>query len=363
MLSGAIITTTTTRSTVSTATINSWEDVSKVLPHVSRILLYGPPGTGKTTIGFADDREVFYVPLHEETAVAELLGHFVPVGNRFVWFDGPVLMAWERGARLILDEIDQSGGAVLSVLRAVLNDPSVAQLILPDPSLAGLDDETMTEFIAAGEGQRIVRPTEGFQVIATMNGEPEDLDEPLLDRFEATFHIPNPHPDAIAALPKDLRKAAATTSKHAEAARRIGLRRWKAFASLREHVGEDMAARAVFGHRNGDVMDALRLARPADKPKTDEPKTDEPPTPSVEPVVIGSDITADTPMIYVRKTGKRGRPALVTCPKHGWKMTHRTGAVAADNGAVVCRKCGATAAEAGDYRRRVLVGGEWKTVD
>lgn len=349
---------------MATATANSWEDVKLVLPHVSRILLYGPPGTGKTTIGFADDREVFYVPLHEETAVAELLGHFVPVGNRFVWFDGPVLMAWQRGARLILDEIDQSGGAVLSVLRAVLNDPSVAQLILPDPALAGFDDAMASEMIASGEGQRIVKPVEGFQVIATMNGEPEDLDEPLLDRFEAVFHIPKPHPDAIASLPKDLRSAADSTSKHADSARRIGLRRWKAFAQLREHVGEDTAGRAVFGHRAGDVMDALKLARPVAKteePKTEEPKVTDEAAAEMLSESAPAEIGPDTPTIYVRKTGKRGRPPLITCPRHGYKMTHRT-AKLDDAGNVACVKCGSIAAEAGDWRGRFLVAGEWKTV-
>src|SRR3954471_9939682 len=113
--------------------VSVWTDVALVQPHVSRVLLYGPPGTGKTTLGFMDDREVYYVPLHEETSPAELVGHFVPVGDRFVWFDGPVLMAWQKGARLILDEIDQAGGSVMSLLRAILNDPGVARLTLPDP--------------------------------------------------------------------------------------------------------------------------------------------------------------------------------------------------------------------------------------
>lgn len=352
-------------------TVNSWDDVAAVLPHVSRLLLYGPPGTGKTTIGFADEgREVFYVPLHEETAVAEILGHFVPVGNRFVWFDGPVLMAWTRGARLILDEIDQSGGAVLSVLRAVLNDPSVAQLMLPDPSLAALDDDTLAEMIASGEGQRVVKPREGFQVIATMNGEPEDLDEPLLDRFEATFHIPNPHPAALKSLPDDLRPAAENTSKLADPGRRIGLRRWKAFAALREHVGEDTAGRAVFGKRQGDVMDALKLARGKAAPTK---AAVEPRVSAAEAVKAAEDagvLTPDgkpVPTVYVEKTGKRGRPRVLFCPRHSVKMTHSTAFEGADG--LYCKRCAARStprppvAEGGDYRKRQLIGGEWTTVE
>jgi DNA polymerase III delta prime subunit len=346
-----------------------WEDIRQVRPHVSRVLLYGPPGTGKTTLGFSDDKETFYVPLHEEVSPAELLGHFVPAGNRFVWFDGPVLMAWQRGARLILDELDQAGGSVMSVLRAILNDPEIARLTLPDPSLAELDDETLGAVIAAGEGFRTIKPAEGFQVFATMNGDPSDLDAPLLDRFEATFYVGETNPQAIDSLPDDLQNAARSTATD-DMSRRIGLRRWKAFAALREEVGEATAARAVFGNRHGDVLDALRLSRPseADKPVEIEPVTsddDELPDeyrarvePEAKPVAIGR--TEDSPTIYLVKTGKRGRPPLAMCPEHG-KMTHRNCHITGD-GDLCCRKCGHTVALRGTYNARYLDKGTGKWI-
>lgn len=348
-----------------------WEDIRQVRPHVSRVLLYGPPGTGKTTLGFSDDKETFYVPLHEEVSPAELLGHFVPAGNRFVWFDGPVLMAWQRGARLILDELDQAGGAVMSVLRAILNDPEIARLTLPDPSLAELDDDTLGAVIAAGEGFRTIRPAEGFQVFATMNGDPSDLDAPLLDRFEATFYIGETNPKAVASLPDDLHNAAMSTATD-DMSRRIGLRRWKAFATLREEVGEAVAARAVFGARHGDVLDALRLSRPSKADKSVEETETSVRTPEIietsvwapeiikvaEAAVMGR--TEDSPTIYLIKTGKRGRPPLAMCPTHG-KMTHRTGVVTV-SGDLNCRKCGNTVSFAGGFNTRYLDSGTGKWI-
>lgn len=335
-----------------------WKDIQTVRPHVTRILLYGPPGTGKTTLGFSDDKETFYVPLHEETSPAELLGHFVPVGSRFVWFDGPVLMAWQRGARLILDELDQAGGAVMSILRAILNDPEIARLTLPDPSLAELDDDTLAAVIAAGEGFRTVKPAEGFQVIATMNGEPQDLDAPLLDRFEALFYVKDTNPEAINALPKDLREAAKRTATD-DLDRRIGLRRWKAFAALREEVGEDMASRAVFGSRHGDVMDALRLARPSKaepvKVTTETEVFDEIISKDSADLIGAAEVRKpDSPTIFLLRTGKRGRPPLAMCPTHG-KMTHRTGKIVEYSGALHCQKCDHKVADRGGFAAR------WKT--
>jgi hypothetical protein len=254
----------------------------------------------------------------------------------------------------------------MSVLRAILNDPEIARLTLPDPSLAELDDDTLGAVIAAGEGFRTIKPEEGFQVFATMNGDPSDLDAPLLDRFEATFYVGETNPKAIASLPLDLQNAAMSTATD-DMSRRIGLRRWKAFAALREEVGEATAARAVFGNRHGDVLDALRLSRPseADTP-VEEPDDDVLPDihraevePEAKPVATGR--TEDSPTIFLIKTGKRGRPPLAMCPTHG-KMTHRHGQID-ESGNLNCRKCGTTVAFAGGFYSRYLDKGAGKWID
>src|SRR5690606_5623440 len=104
---------------------------------------------------------------------------------------------------------------------------------------------------------------------------------PLLDRFDVVIKIVNPNPEAIVALPEDLRVAAERTCATDDMDRRISLRRWKSFAQLREHVGEDAAGRAVFGAHYGDVIDALKLSRgkvPKDTsaPPKDDTKRPEP---------------------------------------------------------------------------------------
>lgn len=338
-----------------------WTDVLAVQPHVSRTLLYGPPGTGKTTLGFADGKEVYYVPLHEETSPSELIGHFVPVGDRFVWFDGPVLMAWSKGARLILDEIDQAGGSTMSILRAILNDPEVARLTLPDPALAEMDNDEMAAIIAAGDGLRTVTPQEGFQVIATMNGDPQDLDAPLLDRFEAVFHVKETNPEAIKALPEDLRESAKRTAV-GDDERRIGLRRWKAFAQLREKVDEETAGRAVFGSRHGDILDALRLARDTKTEKAAAKATAKAGKPSEgfvpDPDRVAGAADEVVPTVYMEATGKRGRPPV--CHHHGIRMTHRT-AYVDEEGDLRSARDGTLAYEAGSFRRRQKIGDKWVT--
>lgn len=251
-------------------TKTDWALMERVISHARRTLLYGPPGTGKTTVAMtlaqadADDDtevEIFRVSLHDEMTVAELIGHFVPVGDRFVWLDGPAMAAWRNGARLVLDEIDLASGAILSIARALLDDERVARLSIPNAALAGLSDEELAAAILNGDGLETIRPTEGYQVVATMNGEPEDLDPPLLERFDARFYVGVPHPNAIKALPRELRATAERTALEENPQRRISVRTWHNFVNLARKVGADDAAFAVFGARADDVISGLGISR------------------------------------------------------------------------------------------------------
>lgn len=351
----------------------TWDMVEKVLPHTSRILLYGPPGTGKTSLAFADGCEPYSVQCHEETSVAEIVGHFVPVGDRFIWVDGPALAAWRLGKRLLIDEIDLASGPVLSMLRGICNDPSVARITIPDECLAGMDRTEILEMLKLGKVLKTLKPTAGFQVIATMNGIPSDLDEPLADRFPVKAYIPCPHPNAIASLPVDMRKMArACTKEGVEDERRIGVRSWKAFAELREKVGEDVAALAIFDARAGDVMDAVKLAR------TEVKEREKVGMPEPEPVLTASDPGSRVgemvdaiedrvyPAAYYLKTGQRGRPPRAECPTHG-KLTHRN-AVVSPGGYLCCKRCDPSGlgkdfiAEPGMWTKREKRGDEWVSV-
>src|SRR5207244_1607050 len=117
-----------------------------------------------------------------------LRGHFIPKGQEFIWMDGPALTAFRLGSRLVLNEIDKASGDALTFCHALLDDPGIARITLPT-------------------GETVI-PHEDFHVIATMNGEPEDLPDALRDRFAVRIHIDKLHPEAVEALPKDLHKIA-----------------------------------------------------------------------------------------------------------------------------------------------------------
>jgi MoxR-like ATPase len=222
-----------------------WNIIEAVERGAPRVLLYGPPGTGKTTSAYnaakALGKPVYNITLSDETPAAELRGHFVPIGQEWKWMHGPAMLAYNEGAVLILDEIDKASQDALDFLHGLLNDPAVARITLPN-------GETCF-------------PKEGFQVIATMNGELEDLPPALQDRFAIAIEVHDPHPDAIASLPKDLRSAAKKVEDYEAAERPATLRKWAAFAMLREieEVGPMNAAKAVFAHRAGELMDAIKF--------------------------------------------------------------------------------------------------------
>lgn len=222
-----------------------WDLVEMVIALSRTSLLYGPPGTGKSHAGHQVElgqRELFSLTMTVDTAAAELRGHYIPVGNgEFRWHDGPALRAWRCGGRLVINEINHAGGDALSFLLNCLDTPETAMLTLP-----------------TGE---TVRPHENFQCVATMNGDPDtDLPEALRDRFPAAIEITEPHPQGIARLPVDLQQIARGTCCAPDAARRVSLRQWLAFASLRQDIGPADAAYTVFGKRADEVLTAMQIA-------------------------------------------------------------------------------------------------------
>jgi MoxR-like ATPase len=221
-----------------------WDLANSVVSHSRTTLLHGVPGTGKSFAAHSadlGDRTLYSVTLTPDTPAAELRGHYIPRGDSFVWQDGPAIRAWKEGARLVINEIDLAGGDALSFLLNCLDSPDTACLTLP-----------------TGE---MVRPHPHFQAVATMNGSPEqDLPPALRDRFPVSIEITEAHPNGIASLPQDLQAAAKGSVVAADPNRRLTLRAWLAFATLRERIGPEAAAQAVFQQRAGDVLDALTIA-------------------------------------------------------------------------------------------------------
>ena len=121
------------------------------------------------------NRELIRVNITIETDEDDLIGGFRLVDGNTIWHNGPVVDALERGAVLLLDEIDLASNKILC-LQSVLEGKGVFLKKIG----------------------RYVRPTKGFQVIATANtkGQGSDdgrfigtnvLNEAFLERFPVTF--------------------------------------------------------------------------------------------------------------------------------------------------------------------------------
>ncbi len=231
-------------------THSCWEVAEAVIGISRRVLLKGKPGTGKTFaathLALKDDQEVYSITLTEETPMAEIRGHFVTKGGEFVWMDGPAIRAWKEGARLVLNEIDHASDDVLTFMYAIMDDPEYASVTLPT-------------------GETVI-PAKGFMFIATMNGEIHDLPDALQDRLPVSIDITELNPEALEALPEDLRDPAKNTTLLSNNERSISIRAWGEYAILREELDPRMAADAVFGDAASDAILALNIAETASIP-------------------------------------------------------------------------------------------------
>ena len=127
-------------------------------------------------------RELIRVNITIETDEDDLIGGFRLVNGETVWHNGPVIEALERGAILLLDEIDLASNKILC-LQSVLEGNGVFLKKIG----------------------RYVKPAKGFNVIATANtkGKGSDdgrfigtnvLNEAFLERFPVTFEQEYPTP-------------------------------------------------------------------------------------------------------------------------------------------------------------------------
>ena len=143
------------------------------------IFITGLSGNGKTMsveqACAATKRELIRVNITIETDEDDLIGGFRLVDGSTVWHNGPVVEALERGAVLLLDEVDLASNKILC-LQSILEGKGVFLKKIG----------------------KYVTPKEGFNVIATANtkGKGSDdgrfvgtniLNEAFLERFPITF--------------------------------------------------------------------------------------------------------------------------------------------------------------------------------
>ena len=166
----------------------NFSDIKKIIK--SRVFyptfITGLSGNGKT---FSVEqacaqlgREIIRVNITVETDEDDLIGGFRLINGETVWHNGPVIEALQRGAILLLDEIDLASNKILC-LQSILEGKGVFL-------------KKIGKFIT---------PAEGFQVFATANtkGKGSDdgrfigtnvLNEAFLERFPVTFEQEYPTP-------------------------------------------------------------------------------------------------------------------------------------------------------------------------
>jgi hypothetical protein len=185
----------------------NFTDVKKVISSKMfyPVFITGMSGNGKTLsveqACASLNRELIRVNITIETDEDDLIGGFRLVNGETVWHNGPVIEALERGAILLLDEVDLASNKILC-LQSVLEGKGV--------------------FLK--KTGRYVNPKSGFNVIATANtkGKGSDdgrfigtnvLNEAFLERFALTFEQEYPTP---ATETKILLRVAASVGKHDE---------------------------------------------------------------------------------------------------------------------------------------------------
>jgi MoxR-like ATPase len=226
-----------------------WADLYDVLDAgIDRVILFGPPGTGKTYAGLTVGNVAagsHRLICTEDMTAADVTGTWMPnASGTWDWHTGAGVAAWEgdglRGGRLVIDEIDKASGDVFSLLLAITDTVDSASWKHPETG-------------------RTVRPREGYSVVMTTNVEDmRDLPTALKDRFPVAIRINTPHPSALETLAPDLR-AAAAASADAPADRRFSIRTFQSFDRLRTRLGDERAARMVFGRHASSIIDAIAI--------------------------------------------------------------------------------------------------------
>ena len=166
----------------------NFTDVKKIIQSKMfyPVFITGMSGNGKTfgveQACAALNREIIRVNITIETDEDDLIGGFRLVNGETVWHNGPVIEALQRGAVLLLDEVDLASNKILC-LQSVLEGK-------------GLFLKKIGKY---------VKPAAGFNIIATANtkGKGSDdgrfigtnvLNEAFLERFALTFEQEYPTP-------------------------------------------------------------------------------------------------------------------------------------------------------------------------
>lgn len=224
----------------------------------NNVLAFGPPGVGKTWDAHTrlahKDQGIVAITLSLSYPMFEMRGTMmVNEDGGATWMDGPAVEAarMEHG-RLVINDIHNWSDDCEGLVYFLGDDREIARYRLPKPDL-----ETL-----------YLGPK--FQFVGTSNAHPDDLPEPVADRFSTRIYLGGPAPEAIKTLSDDIQDAATKTSyipesefggkvnklgtKTFDASKNpyISFRQWKEFDNLRKDGFSPVdAATSVFGKAQG----------------------------------------------------------------------------------------------------------------
>ena len=150
------------------------------------IYISGPSGNGKTMmveqVCANAKREYVRAQISPETDEDDLIGGFRLINGETIFQKGPVIKAMEKGAILLIDEIDRATNKIMCLQGVLEGNPVLLK--------------------KTGE---VIKPAPGFNVIATANtkGRGSDdgrytaasiIDDAFLERFVAAIDQPFPNP-------------------------------------------------------------------------------------------------------------------------------------------------------------------------
>lgn len=228
------------------------------------LYLYGIPGTGKSHFAgmVANYWGVGIQRLHgtEDTFDAEMAGHYAPVDSnggyqKFEWINRPGLRAWIEGCIFVIEDIHKLTGSARDVLLGLADDRQEASWTLPDGSK--------------------ITPHDDFQIIATSNGTPDDLDDALRDRL-FPIHIQYPHPGALMVL-RALDESLATFvyNSYVAGSNQMTFREAVRIARLAKDLNRSDVIKLAYPNRASDLINGLEALESARDDNGEEDVEDE----------------------------------------------------------------------------------------
>ena len=230
--------------------MKAWEQADYALSNgLGRVLLYGLPGTGKSYYALnyhTNNQETYKLVCTQDMTDSDLIGMYKPTTvngqMQLTFHEGVAIKAWRTGGRLVVDEIDKVNGDIESRLMSLIDTHTSSVWQNPD----------------TGE---TIKPHPDFSVVATMNGEPEDLGRAIQDRLVVQIEINEPHPDAIDSLPKYLRDMAYSMASRT-GKDRYSLRNFVEFSKLYERTNDlSRSAQVCLPRIQEQLIDALSLSK------------------------------------------------------------------------------------------------------